>query len=206
MKMTKKTDLRVRRTRKAIRDSFLLLIDSKGFNAITIQDIADEAMINRATFYLHYCDKYELLATLSDEVLTDLITSFNPSQHIKDRKVQMSHIHEHIVNGFRSVQRHEDFYKVMLGKNGIYDFNIKMYEAIRQKFIHEYDLMSLSDEDFHIPKDLLTHFVASAFRGVLTWWIQSEQRQTPEELAKQLAKIITTGPLQAAGFVFEDHS
>jgi AcrR family transcriptional regulator len=49
-------DLRTRRTRLALRNALLDLIQTKGFDAIVVQDIADRAMINRVTFYKHYRD------------------------------------------------------------------------------------------------------------------------------------------------------
>ncbi|MFZ3108240.1 MAG: TetR/AcrR family transcriptional regulator, partial [Lactococcus raffinolactis] len=49
--MTKKVDLRVKRTNKLITQAFIKLLRSKTFDKITINDISDEAMINRATFY-----------------------------------------------------------------------------------------------------------------------------------------------------------
>ena len=69
--MLKKADLRIIRTKKFIYDAFIKLIAEKGYDAITIQDIADEALINRATFYSHYRDKQDLLTKLSEGVLED---------------------------------------------------------------------------------------------------------------------------------------
>ena len=40
----------------------------KGYAAVTVQDIADRAMVNRATFYRHYLDKYDLLDQYMSEV------------------------------------------------------------------------------------------------------------------------------------------
>ena len=68
-KATKADDLRVIKTRKAIRAAFVSLLLEKGFAAITIQDIADRALVNRKTFYRHYADKYELAAQIVDEAL-----------------------------------------------------------------------------------------------------------------------------------------
>jgi AcrR family transcriptional regulator len=56
-----KLDPRVKRTRELIQRSFMETIDEKGFNAISVQDITARAGINRATFYAHYTDKYDLL-------------------------------------------------------------------------------------------------------------------------------------------------
>ena len=64
-----KTDPRVLRTRKLIMDSFIELSGKKEFKDITIKDITTEAMINRATFYYHFEDIYDLLEKVLSEVL-----------------------------------------------------------------------------------------------------------------------------------------
>lgn len=64
-----KTDLRALRTRKSIMDSFVELSSKKEFKDITIKDITSEAMINRATFYYHFNDIYDLLEKVLSEVL-----------------------------------------------------------------------------------------------------------------------------------------
>ncbi|PTG02991.1 TetR family transcriptional regulator, partial [Staphylococcus chromogenes] len=61
------TDRRVRKTQKAIKGALIQLLKQHPFEQITIQHIADEADINRATFYQHYLDKYDLLDQIEDE-------------------------------------------------------------------------------------------------------------------------------------------
>ena len=64
-----KTDPRVLRTRKLIMDAFIELSGKKEFKDITVKDITTEAMINRATFYYHFEDIYDLLEKVLSEVL-----------------------------------------------------------------------------------------------------------------------------------------
>ena len=64
-----KTDLRTIRTRKAIVDSFIELLENKDFTSITISEITTAAMINRGTFYRHFLDKYDLLEKAIKEIL-----------------------------------------------------------------------------------------------------------------------------------------
>jgi AcrR family transcriptional regulator len=64
-----KIDPRILRTRKLIMDSFIELSSKKEFKDITIKDITAEAMINRATFYYHFEDIYDLLEKVLSEVL-----------------------------------------------------------------------------------------------------------------------------------------
>lgn len=70
-----KIDPRIIRTRKLLIDSFFKLTLKKDFKDITIQDITDEATVNRATFYSHFEDKYELIEfVISDAILRSLGT------------------------------------------------------------------------------------------------------------------------------------
>lgn len=62
-------DPRAVKTRAAIIEAFNALIMTKDFNNISIKDITEKANINRATFYAHFLDKYDLL----DQVLSKTI-------------------------------------------------------------------------------------------------------------------------------------
>ncbi len=57
----KKLDPRVIRTRRDLAASMCTLMRQKSFNQITVQEIAEQALINRATFYAHFEDKFGLL-------------------------------------------------------------------------------------------------------------------------------------------------
>jgi AcrR family transcriptional regulator len=67
------TDPRVLRSRRMLMESLLRLLTRKEFADISIQEIADEATLNRATFYLHYPDKNALLQAMTATRFRDLI-------------------------------------------------------------------------------------------------------------------------------------
>jgi AcrR family transcriptional regulator len=67
------TDPRVLRSRQMLMESLLRLLTRKEFADISIQEIADEATLNRATFYLHYPDKNALLQAMTAARFGDLI-------------------------------------------------------------------------------------------------------------------------------------
>jgi AcrR family transcriptional regulator len=67
------TDPRVLRSRQMLMEALLRLLNRKEFDAISIQEIADEATLNRATFYLHYPDKNALLQAMTAARFSDLI-------------------------------------------------------------------------------------------------------------------------------------
>src|SRR6201999_1604464 len=67
------TDPRVLRSRQMLMEALLRLLNRKEFDDISIQEIADEATLNRATFYLHYPDKNALLQAMTSSRFRDLI-------------------------------------------------------------------------------------------------------------------------------------
>src|SRR6201985_2358522 len=67
------TDPRILRSRRMLMEALLRLLNRKEFEDISIQEIADEATLNRATFYLHYPDKNALLQAMTAARFGDLI-------------------------------------------------------------------------------------------------------------------------------------
>jgi AcrR family transcriptional regulator len=70
---TETTDPRILRSRRMLMDSLAKLLMKKEFEDISVQEIADEATLNRATFYLHYPDKNALLQAMTGVRFRDLI-------------------------------------------------------------------------------------------------------------------------------------
>ena len=70
-------DPRIRRTRQMLFAAFKALLEEKGFDTITVQDIAERSTVNRATFYDHFTDKFALLdAMIGDEFQAHIETRF----------------------------------------------------------------------------------------------------------------------------------
>jgi AcrR family transcriptional regulator len=67
------TDPRIVRSRRMLMEALVKLLNQKEFDDISIQEIADEATLNRATFYLHYPDKNALLQAMTAARFGDLI-------------------------------------------------------------------------------------------------------------------------------------
>lgn len=198
--MGKKTDLRVLRTKKLIKEAFLTLIQKKGFGAITIQDIADEAFINRATFYLHYQDKYDLLDQVCDTYLKELITKIHNPFHLKNKELDGKRIELTLINVFENIEKNLDFYKIMFGPNGIPDFSHGVEKLLFDKFKANFTAFVGDLNTLEIPADFLIKYISSAYIGVIEWWLNTENRYSTEYMAENLTKIITKGPLSMIGY------
>lgn len=81
-------DLRVEKTRRNIINAFLNLRSRKPLEKITVKELAEIAQINKATFYLHYHDIYELSESLEQEVIESALTNIeHPDEVFKNNKI-----------------------------------------------------------------------------------------------------------------------
>lgn len=60
------------RTDRDITNALLKVIERKSLEKISVQDILDEAMINRSTFYQHFPDKYAILERLQEKYIAGM--------------------------------------------------------------------------------------------------------------------------------------
>ena len=80
-------DLRVQSTRMNIRDAFIELRSRKPIEKITVKELAEAAFINKATFYQHYADLYDLSESMEDELIDNIIGSIpHPDTLLDDPK------------------------------------------------------------------------------------------------------------------------
>lgn len=83
----KNEDLRVRKTREAIHNTFKTMICEMDYHQITIKELTERAQINRKTFYLHYNGLDDLLAELQEEIAENFIrrkVSYGSMKDIRD--------------------------------------------------------------------------------------------------------------------------
>ena len=87
MEPKKKEDLRVKKTKEAIRNAFKAMICEMDYEQITIKELTQRAQINRKTFYLHYAGLDELLEELQEEIAEHFISrnvSYSSMKDIRD--------------------------------------------------------------------------------------------------------------------------
>lgn len=180
-------DLRVRRTQKMLHDAFIALVIDKGFESITVQMLAEEAMINRATFYRHYQDKYEL----AERVCATLTAEYQESLRAK--------LPETLSSGgellFAHIARYGDFYQALLA--GMPNFRETMCRNIEQELHALYVQMGLDEERLTLPLPLILRYLATAQMGIIQWWLEAGQPLSTTEMAAHLMHLHLHGATQA---------
>jgi AcrR family transcriptional regulator len=117
-------DLRVQKTIRNIRASFIELLEEKDFSEITVQNILDRAMINRKTFYRYYKDKYDLaqqiIASFTDELIARFmerqLKSYTSTLELAERTYQILQEKRKEILALWNIRVNEiNFYDTLLG-------------------------------------------------------------------------------------------
>jgi AcrR family transcriptional regulator len=184
-KTNQRTDLRVKRTEKLIFDALMQCTIHKGFSAVTVSDITLAAGINRATFYRHYNDKFDLLNHYARTVYALLDADHAPvsqQAHTQDRH----NVPDGLVHIFEHVREHATFYRVMWGKQGDPDFAEKIRVYIQKRIRKSLPKNMPLDEQ---QLDLFISYSASASFGAVLWWLEHDMPYSSEEMIRILLHL-----------------
>jgi AcrR family transcriptional regulator len=177
----KQEDLRVRRTRMQLVEAMVLLSIEKGFSSVTVQDISARAMVNRATFYRYYQDKYDLLDQYLEEQYTMQLAYDDAEAQAHTQENVSGKPPEGLVRVWKHIQGHAAFFRVMLGSKGDPTFTQKIRASIEKRV-----RSSLPDPikaNVSLPLDLCLSYISSASIGLLIWWLEHDMPYSPAQMA-----------------------
>ncbi|MCQ4086382.1 TetR/AcrR family transcriptional regulator [Saccharibacillus sp. JS10] len=175
-------DRRVRRSKKALKETLIALMHERDFRHISISDLVKGADLNRGTFYKHYRDKEDLLAETVDDAMTDLIASFREPYAYDDffdtRQLTASGI-----KIFKHVYRHAAFYTLIVESQALPGFPNRICSVIKELCLHDLQLIEINPE---IDRELYVGYQSYAIWGLILAWIKSGFAHSPEHMEKQL--------------------
>lgn len=190
-------DPRVVRTRRLLRDALLELISEKGFDAITVQDITERATLHRATFYLHYRDKQDLLMNTLEEMFDELVAYAEPPRD--PHTISLDEPIPALVRQLEHIAAHADFYRAVMGSDGIPVFGTRLREWIGDLTRSRLEVMDLNTDEWLVPADLVVSYVIGAYVGLIRHWLAEGMRYPPEEMAVYITSLMTLGMHRVMG-------
>src|SRR5512139_755400 len=197
-KKAEKVDPRVVRTRQMLRDALVSLIEEKGFEAITVQDIADRAGLNRATFYLHYRDKQELLVKSLRDAIDELVADIGASTD-EQRQLISDESPRPIKAVFEHVAQHAHFYRVMMSAAGVPAFSAGVRGYMAEVTLHWLSALQPHPRQSRVPLEIVANSLSWSLLGVLIWWLEHDLPHPPEYMAEQFRLLITLDLRQVLG-------
>ncbi|MGA8109433.1 MAG: TetR/AcrR family transcriptional regulator [Acidobacteriaceae bacterium] len=173
-------DPRIRRTRRLLEDAIDNLLQQKSFDEISVQDIAEAATVNRATFYAHYDDKFQLLESMVRRRFHELLA---------EREVQFDSTCTSAVKAF--VLAVCDYVVALLGPAGDRRVEPHMESAIigvlQSTFLAGLRERPRKDS---APASLVAAASAWAMYGAAKEWAQSDPRPPAEDIAETIVGLV----------------
>jgi AcrR family transcriptional regulator len=199
--MSDRTDKRIVRTKRLLRDALTELMEEKGFEGITVRDLTEKAEINRGTFYLHYRDKYDLLEQSEEEILQAIeAISLGIDPKIALTYTNQAEPFPVILKLFEFFQENASFMKVVLGPKGDPSFPVKLKGLIKKIFLQNVAQL-LNPETMMVPVEFFLSYVTSAHLGVIQHWLENGMEKSPREMTLIAARLTLLGPGQVAGLI-----
>lgn len=190
-------DRRVRRTRRQLRDALLALVMESGYENVTIQQITDRADLSRATFYLHYKEKDELLADSLESLFDELVASLDTSLIDLDWQ-KPSHQSSSVV--FEHVSLYKDLYtSLFLGDRSVTYVSNRAINYIAD--VIEENIKALLPQDMPslTPTHTVAHFAAGAMFALMLQWLDNNMQETPETMAVIYQRMVMPAVIAALG-------
>lgn len=190
-------DRRIVKSKKALRSALISLMETKGFEAITVNDLCSAADLNRGTFYNHFSDKEDLLATLEDEVMDDVSRIQSEMGTLAVRDVMAYCVAKKplpfLITLFDYLREQGDFFHAVLGPGGDSRFGSRLRDSVCtnliQGVLHE---KYRNDPDPFVGYYL--SFYASAYLGVITRWIETGMKEDSEQMARIAMRLLFIKP------------
>ena len=183
-----KTDRRVRRTRDLLRSALVSLIEEKGYDSITVQDILDRADVGRSTFYAHYRDKEDLLRSGFEDIRSALAAERDSAAGPAERKIEFL---QPTLVVFQHVDRYRQHWKSLVRKGGA-DLVTRMLresaaDLVREHFRSQFPAAVANQTQ----QEAAVEFVVGALMGLLTWWVDHDVSYSGEEIFSVFRRLVT---------------
>lgn len=177
-------DRRQQKTREAIFKALSILLETKRYGNITVQEIIDEANIGRSTFYAHFETKDELLKALctdifshvfSDELITEETHDFSGGNNRLE--IRLTHILYHLKDSERNIVG------ILSCESG--ELFMGYFKGYLTKMFSKY----LNEIKVNVPADFMLNHLVGSFAETVKWWIGNKMKYTPEEIARYYMEV-----------------
>lgn len=182
-------DPRVIRTRQLLQTALLELMQEKPFQTISVGDLTSRATLNRATFYLHYADKFDLLGKTARDTFIVAINSKLPNWStfcVEDIRYLTQATCKYL----------EGFLKGCAPANKPYE---PLIESELQYVLYDYIYCWLDGESGHtqntLPIETSAMMVSATILHMSLKWVRGQTAYTSDEVAEQVYATVTQGLL-----------
>ncbi|AGK54048.1 TetR/AcrR family transcriptional regulator [Bacillus sp. 1NLA3E] len=183
MSNKEKVDPRIKRTKRMFVEALISLIqENSDKSKLTVQEIANRAELNRATFYLHYQDIDDLMEQMIKENLDELNKTMKTLSEENQLKIESPRPQNRLDLFLDHFYRKAGLYKVMLENK---DFRNRVFNLLLE-ITEFWDEHRKENGRLHkVPNQI----IASSTFGIISWWLEEGTPFSPSYLANQIRQI-----------------
>jgi AcrR family transcriptional regulator len=161
-------------------------MQKKDYEHITVTDIVKQADYNRATFYLHYKYKEELVDEIIDEMVNGFVDHFRFSFHYLDLHSLSISLPD--IYLFDFILENANFFKLWTDDKKIPGFQEKLIQTMEEFF--EEEIIQTGKHEPDGNHELLITFQIYGMIGLIFEWIKSDFSAPATYMARQLINIL----------------
>jgi len=193
MKEKRDSDRRVQRTLQMLSDALFALIVERGYDAITVQDITEQANIGRATFYLHYHDKEQLLEASILGIFDELTKHIGPAQDSPATEQSLS------IRVFQHVAERHKLYHALFQEGGPPSIVIRMQKWLASLIQHRVLRSHIEQSTREVDAELLAMHCAGSLLALVIWWLDHDLTPTAEQMGYLFWQLVAPGISDVCG-------
>ncbi|WP_338554390.1 TetR/AcrR family transcriptional regulator [Paenibacillus sp. KS-LC4] len=179
-------DRRTRRTRQAMKAAFVSLILERGYEAVTILDVAKRADYNRGTFYKHFVGKEELLQEIRSEFLLGFAETLLVPYEGMDM-VKAEDIYPSALQLFNHIEKNKDEFQALLSVDR--SFGFELYDVLRESMRRDMHII-MHEGSPVLDYEILLSYQMSAAIGVILYWEETGFKYSTSYMADQLIGLV----------------
>lgn len=195
-KNEKKIDIRIIKTKNAIREAALTLLSEKNIEDISITELAERAKINRKTFYNYYQSIYQVIDEIENEAVEKFVSSVKESDWYDGETLDFDKLFLSITE---SIRDNMEFFGHLLNISKTSRLIVKIETRLKEKS-KNYFSRYLDIEETLLAMTM--DYVVSGMFSVYRRWFQSGQKPTADEVAKNVG-LLSLGAVNA---VLDEHA
>lgn len=180
-----KVNRKIKYTKMVLKESFIRLLKSKDISRITITEICEEADINRATFYAHYKDQYDLLKQIEQELVDD-INRYLANYSFHENGSESLQLMEQI---FEYIKENSEVCSVLLSESGDKNFQREVLSIVQHQCITEWTNKNVNKE----VAEYLYSYATNGSIGIIQRWLREGMDRSTMEMAELILKMTDHG-------------
>ncbi len=188
MTEVKGVDPRVKRTHQLLQQALQELSQEKCFASITVQDIAERATLNRATFYAHFEDKYELVdSIIRKQFQREVASKLPPGSRweVTTLRVLIGAVFDFLPEVHNQCQPTATPFEPL--------FERAVQQELAKLFVSWLEQAPASETAWRVPRETIALVMSWAIFGAAVQWSRGGRTPSAEQMVDQVLIVITEG-------------